>query len=80
MTSTPHVMNWPALLSSKRFKTVDGAVRPTRTPATNEGAPGLRSDFHIDHDRVNVAAGRDGLVPVQVVIAAQRLAVADDVP
>jgi len=52
MTSTPHVMNWPALLSSKRFKTVDGAVRPTRTPATNEGAPGLRSDFHIDHDRV----------------------------
>ncbi|RXZ42036.1 deoxyguanosinetriphosphate triphosphohydrolase [Crenobacter cavernae] len=45
-------MHWERLLSAQRFKQVDGDVRPTRTPATSEGAPGLRSDFHIDHDRV----------------------------
>ncbi|TCP11216.1 dGTPase [Crenobacter luteus] len=45
-------MQWQRLLSTQRFKRVDGEVRPTRTPATSEGAPGLRSDFHIDHDRV----------------------------
>ena len=45
-------MHWPQLLSTRRFKVVDSDVRETRTPATLEGAAGLRSDFHIDHDRV----------------------------
>ncbi|SMF10279.1 deoxyguanosinetriphosphate triphosphohydrolase [Pseudogulbenkiania subflava] len=48
----PHRMKWEHLLSARRFKQIDGEVRPTRTPATSEGASGLRSDFHIDHDRV----------------------------
>ncbi|GGY25065.1 deoxyguanosinetriphosphate triphosphohydrolase [Paludibacterium paludis] len=45
-------MQWSDLLSSRRFKVRDGEVMPTRTPATEEGMPGLRTDFHIDHDRV----------------------------
>ncbi|WP_287877279.1 deoxyguanosinetriphosphate triphosphohydrolase [Aquitalea sp.] len=43
---------WTALLSTQRFKVVQGEIKPTRTPATDEGSAGLRSDFHIDHDRV----------------------------
>lgn len=45
-------MQWDALLSTRRFKLLDGAVCVTRSPATLEGAAGLRSDFHIDHDRL----------------------------
>ncbi|HJV06421.1 MAG TPA: deoxyguanosinetriphosphate triphosphohydrolase [Chromobacteriaceae bacterium] len=45
-------MNWQQLLSTQRFKVIAGEVKPTRTPATEEGSPGLRTDFHIDHDRV----------------------------
>jgi dGTPase len=45
-------MQWEHLLSSQRFKIAQGAVQATSTPASSEGAPGLRSDFHIDHDRV----------------------------
>ncbi|SCK25990.1 deoxyguanosinetriphosphate triphosphohydrolase [Vogesella sp. LIG4] len=45
-------MQWEQLLSTRRFKVQDGAIRETHTPATLEGAAGLRSDFHIDHDRV----------------------------
>lgn len=45
-------MTWSRLLSTRRFKLADGQVVTTRTPATIEGAAGLRSDFHIDHDRV----------------------------
>ena len=51
MTSTAR-MNWERLLSTKRFKVIQGQVKETRTPATEEGSPGLRTDFHIDHDRV----------------------------
>jgi dGTPase len=43
---------WTALLSTQRFKVVQGEIKPTHTPATDEGSAGLRSDFHIDHDRV----------------------------
>ncbi len=45
-------MQWERLLSTRRFKVRDGEVVATRTPATEEGLPGLRTDFHIDHDRV----------------------------
>jgi dGTPase len=45
-------MQWEHLLSTRRFKLAQGAVKETRTPATEEGSPGLRTDFHIDHDRV----------------------------
>ena len=45
-------MNWERLLSPRRFKIIQGEVKETRTPATQEGGSGLRTDFHIDHDRV----------------------------
>nr|WP_199066822.1 deoxyguanosinetriphosphate triphosphohydrolase [Chromobacterium sp. ASV5] len=45
-------MHWEQLLSTRRFKIIQGEVRETRTPATQEGSLGLRTDFHIDHDRV----------------------------
>ncbi|ERE19848.1 deoxyguanosinetriphosphate triphosphohydrolase [Pseudogulbenkiania ferrooxidans] len=45
-------MNWESLLSTRRFKIIQNEVRETRTPATQEGGSGLRTDFHIDHDRV----------------------------
>ena len=48
----PLRQQWASLLSTQRFKVIQGEVLPTRTPATEEGSPGLRSDFHIDHDRV----------------------------
>jgi dGTPase len=50
--ATTQRMQWSALLSPRRFKIQQGEVRETRTPATEEGSPGLRTDFHIDHDRV----------------------------
>lgn len=49
---SPKRMQWEQLLSTRRFKVQDGVVCETHTPATMEGAAGLRSDFHIDHDRV----------------------------
>ena len=51
MSTLPR-MQWQQLLSTRRFKVNQGQVRETRTPATEEGSPGLRTDFHIDHDRV----------------------------
>lgn len=51
MPDTAH-MQWNRLLSTRRFKVTQGTVRETHTPATEEGSPGLRTDFHIDHDRV----------------------------
>lgn len=45
-------MNWQQLLSAQRFKQVDGEVVATRTPSTAEGIDALRTDFHIDYDRV----------------------------
>lgn len=45
-------MQWSRLLSTRRFKVHQGEVIETHTPATEEGSQGLRTDFHIDHDRV----------------------------
>lgn len=46
-------MDWERLLSTTRFRIdTDRHVVPTQTTSTSEGAPGLRSDYHIDHDRV----------------------------
>ncbi|MDF7675693.1 deoxyguanosinetriphosphate triphosphohydrolase [Neisseriaceae bacterium ESL0693] len=45
-------MNWQQLLSTQRFKLINGEVKPTCTASTQEGAPVLRTDFHIDYDRV----------------------------
>lgn len=49
---TDHVMNWEALLSTRRFKLQAGKVLASQAPATLEATAGLRSDFHIDHDRL----------------------------
>ncbi len=49
----PIMMNWSQLLSTQRFKILnDGEIVPTVTPSTQEGADALRTDFHIDYDRV----------------------------
>nr|WP_253338845.1 deoxyguanosinetriphosphate triphosphohydrolase [Neisseria sp. HSC-16F19] len=45
-------MNWSQLLSTQRFKIRNGEIMPTVTPSTREGAEALRTDFHIDYDRV----------------------------
>ncbi|ROV55411.1 deoxyguanosinetriphosphate triphosphohydrolase [Neisseria chenwenguii] len=45
-------MNWQNLLSTTRFRTKEGEIVPTVTPSTQEGADALRTDFHIDYDRV----------------------------
>lgn len=45
-------MNWPQLLSTQRFKCDNGDIVPTQTPSSQEGANALRTDFHIDYDRV----------------------------
>lgn len=46
------MMNWTQLLSTQRFKVQGGRIVPTTTPSTREGAEALRTDFHIDYDRV----------------------------
>ncbi|MDO5059237.1 MAG: deoxyguanosinetriphosphate triphosphohydrolase [Neisseria sp.] len=45
-------MTWQSLLSRQRFRLKDGEIVPTHTPSTAEGADALRTDFHIDYDRV----------------------------
>jgi dGTPase len=45
-------MHWQQLLSPRRFKVKAGQIQPARTADVAEGEPGLRTDFHIDHDRV----------------------------
>lgn len=45
-------MSWSQLLSTRRFKVKDGAVLPALAAASEDGTAGLRSEFHIDHDRV----------------------------
>ena len=45
-------MNWQQLLSTKRFKPENGQLVATVTPSSQEGADALRTDFHIDYDRV----------------------------
>ncbi len=46
------MMNWQQLLSPQRFKPENGEIVPTSTPSTQEGMDALRTDFHIDYDRV----------------------------
>lgn len=45
-------MNWQDLLSTQRFRVKEGNIVPTVTPSTQEGIDALRTDFHIDYDRV----------------------------
>lgn len=45
-------MAWHTLLSTQRFKVKDGEIRHTQAAASADGTAGLRSEFHIDHDRV----------------------------
>ena len=45
-------MNWQQLLSTQRFRPKNGEIVTTSTPSTEEGADALRTDFHIDYDRV----------------------------
>lgn len=48
----PHVMDWTQLLSTTRFKVRGGRVLPAKNNGSLPGHDGLRSDFHVDHDRV----------------------------
>ena len=50
-------MNWQQLLSAQRFKQIGDEVVPTKTPSTDEGVDALRTDFHIDYDRVVFSGG-----------------------
>lgn len=45
-------MQWQQLLSTQRFKVKDGCVLPGSASASSDIESGLRTDFHIDHDRV----------------------------
>jgi len=46
-------MQWQQLLSTQRFKVKNGQIIPGKTAASFESeTAGLRTDFHIDHDRV----------------------------
>lgn len=45
-------MDWTKLLSTQRFKPENGCIVPTVTASSEEGADALRTDFHIDYDRV----------------------------
>ncbi|MBO4577001.1 MAG: deoxyguanosinetriphosphate triphosphohydrolase [Neisseriaceae bacterium] len=45
-------MQWQQLLSTQRFEIKDNKIQPTVTRSTEEGKNALRTDFHIDYDRV----------------------------
>ena len=45
-------MSWPQLLSPQRFKVKNEQIIAAPAAATDQGLAGLRSEFHIDHDRV----------------------------
>lgn len=45
-------MNWQQLLSTRRFKIKAGQIQEARASGSSEAEAGLRTDFHIDHDRV----------------------------
>ena len=45
-------MNWQQLLSTQRFEVKNKQIKPTVTRSTEEGKNTLRTDFHIDYDRV----------------------------
>ncbi len=46
------VMDWTTLLSTRRFKLKNGQIEAARAIGGGDPASGLRSDFHIDHDRL----------------------------
>ena len=45
-------MQWARFLSTQRFEIKDGEVVPTKTKSSGKGKDALRTDFHIDYDRV----------------------------
>lgn len=45
-------MHWSTLLSATRFKVRDGGLRAMPAAVSEDGSAGLRSEFHIDHDRI----------------------------
>lgn len=47
-----NTMDWQCLLSTRRFRRNGERIEETHTPSTQEGAEALRTDFHIDYDRV----------------------------
>lgn len=49
-------MQWPALLSTQRFKVKNGAVVRGDAVARSDIDTGLRNDFHVDHDRLVFSA------------------------
>lgn len=55
--SKSNTMNWGNLLSTQRFKPENGQIVPTVTASSEEGAEALRTDFHIDYDRVVFSSG-----------------------
>lgn len=48
----PERMQWQKLLSPQRFKLIQGQVVPARATGAEDGEERLRTDYHIDHDRV----------------------------
>ena len=44
--------HWSTLLSATRFKVRDGGLRAMPAAVSEDGSAGLRSEFHIDHDRI----------------------------
>lgn len=45
-------MNWQQLLSTQRYKSVEGTIQPIPDPPAGAAASALRTDFHVDYDRV----------------------------
>lgn len=45
-------MHWSTLLSVTRFKVRDGGLCAMPAAVSEDGSAGLRSEFHIDHDRI----------------------------
>lgn len=45
-------MQWERLLSTRRFKVKQGRIETARAVDSGAPTPGVRSSFHIDHDRV----------------------------
>ena len=45
-------MNWQQLLSTRRFKVKAGQIQAAHASGGGDSEAGLRTDFHIDHDRV----------------------------
>ncbi len=56
-TTSRYRMTWKQLLSTQRFKPNNGSIVPTVTASSEEGAEALRTDFHIDYDRVVFSSG-----------------------